>query len=135
MKTINSKVTLPVGLEETLVIESATKKGLSLTFEAFNSITESHIYKITDPRFSFNNKFKLGLTETEVLALLGTPDLEGNDGIHFIDWTNDYRWSYFVASPVTGDIINYSFSFYKLVFIFKDGKVSEMQLIYFSTSV
>lgn len=135
VKTINSGATLPVGLEETLVIESASKKGLSLTFESFNSITESHIYKITDPRFSFNNKFKLGLTQAEVLALLGTPDLEDNDGIQFVDWTNDHRWSYFVASPVSGDIINSYSSFYKLVFIFKDGKVSEMQLIYFNTSV
>jgi hypothetical protein len=108
---------------------------LSLTFESFNSITESHIYKISDPRFSFNNKFKLGLTQAEVLALLGTPDLEDNDGIQFVDWTNDHRWSYFVASPVSGDIINSYSSFYKLVFIFKDGKVSEMQLIYFNTSV
>lgn len=135
VKTINSNATLPVVLEETLVIESASKKGLSLTFESFNSITESHIYKITDPRFSFNNKFKLGLTQAEVLALLGTPDLEDNDGIQFVDWTNDHRWSYFVASPVSGDIINSYSSFYKLVFIFKDGKVSEIQLIYYNTSV
>jgi hypothetical protein len=135
IKTINSKVTLQADLQETLVIESETKKGLSLTYKSFNAYGDHHIYRITDPRFSFNNKYKLGLTEADLLALLGIPDLEGNDGVYFEDWTNDHRWSYFVAYPLSGEIYIAHYAVYKLVFYFKDGKVSEIQLINFYSSI
>lgn len=135
VKAINSKVTLQADLQETLVIESETKKGLSLTYKTFNAYGDHHIYKITDPRFSFNNKYKLGLTEADLLALLGIPDLEGNDGVYFEDWTNDQRWSYFVAYPSSGEIYIAHYAVYKLVFYFKDGKVSEIQLIDFYSSI
>jgi hypothetical protein len=135
VKTINSKVTLQADLQETLVIESETKKGLTLTYKTFNAFGDHHIYKITDSRFSFNNKYKLGLTESDLLALLGIPDLEGNDGVYFEDWTNDQRWSYFVAYPSSGEIYIAHYAVYKLVFYFKDGKVSEIHLINFSSSV
>ncbi|MBS3992005.1 MAG: hypothetical protein KGZ51_08030 [Erysipelothrix sp.] len=135
VKTINSKITLEADLQETLVIESETKKGLTLTYKVFDAFTDSHIYKITNPRFSFNQKYKLGLTQDDILALLGIPDLEGNDGVNFESWTNDQRWSYFVAYPLTDEIYVSYYYIYKLVFYFKDGKVSEIQLISFHTSV
>lgn len=137
-KVIGQQLDASVSLKPNETEDSVSKaiyelNGLNVIFE-WSAFTQNFTYEFTDSIYSLNNQFKVGLAKQDLINLLGQPDVENNNGLTPMHFSEDERWVYYVSNE-EGFLLNRYYGFLKVTFIFEDDVVIKMIYEYYVTSI
>lgn len=137
-KVIGQHLDSSVSLKPNEAKDSVSKamyelSGLNVTFE-WSAFTQKYTYEFTDSTYSLNNQVKVGLTKQDLIYLLGQPDVENNNGLFPMHFSEEERWVYYISNE-EGFLLNRYFGFLKVTFIFEDDVVIKMIYEYYVTSI
>ena len=104
------------------------RSGLSLEFAYFDDMLTNYTLILTNTDYTLGESFKVGMSQDELISLLGVPDLENNR-----DLFGDLKWSYYVKTETGENLLNYYYGYKKVVFTFDEEKVKEIRVVIFSS--
>lgn len=131
---LNPSVSLKPNEEEDSMTKAIYElNGLNVTFE-WSAFTQIFKYEFTDTTYSLNKQFMVGLSKQDLLTLIGQPDVENNNGLIPMHFSEDERWVYYVSNE-EGFLLNRYYGFLKVTFIFEDDVVIKMIYEYYVTSI
>jgi len=131
---LNPSVSLKPNEEEDSMTKAVYElNGLNVTFE-WSAFTQKYTYEFTDSTYSLNNQVKVGLTKQDLINLLGQPDVENNNGLTPMHFSEEERWVYYISNE-EGFLLNRYFGYLKVTFVFEEDVVVKMIYEYYSTSI